>query len=656
MRPGAEPTIWRCPECGFEAQGGLGTRCGRDGRVLVPRDTLEEHPGDPLLGHVLVGRYALFDVLGSGGMGAVYHAVQDPIGREVAVKTILPPSGRRTADPALRERFFHEARVLAELKSPQIVRLFDFGEDEAGRLYMVQELVRGESLDGVLWRRHRLPLELAAGVATRVLEALAEPHARGLVHRDIKPGNVMIGVKADPSGEQAIDDAVPQVTLIDFGLVKALFGDEEDSRRAPLTRTGMAVGTPRYMAPEQLGRGRVGPWTDQYAVGVLLFQMLAGETPYEGTTAEIIAGHLKDPVPPLPAHVGAPPAIEAVVRRALDKQPDRRFPDCAAMAAAIAEALDRSAAAAGLDDLATRVHGDRKPASSEIELRERRTRALRADDEPLMPARSGVTRVLRDGKRPDCGTKAIPTGDAQPDVADFDELPPTVVHTPPPSGVPWPDEALRATQPGVASGPVAEVEPDPEPLPTVMVAAPPPRRVPVPRPRVVEPTVPMPRAPRSWTPLRLVAVAAALAAVASASAWAVWRAARPGSPEIAERRPPPPPADAVTTASTLGPWEAPIAPSGAWEALVEPTGAQQAPVEPAGARAAPTSVAAVEAPPGSDGVPPDEAHLRVAAEAPKRPPPRKPEGQHPTPKRDVPKPPPAEEPLIQLVPKGGPGP
>jgi len=262
------------------------------------------------LGKILAGQYAVYDRLGRGGMGAVYKGLHLGLRRHVAIKTILPdPNPARLAEHRLR--FEREARILSEMRHQGIVAVYDYGED-CGMLYMVLEFLDGESLYELLRHRGRLPISHAVPIARALLEALEEPHIRGLIHRDIKPSNVMIEARG---GRE-------RVVLIDFGIAKVT---EEDDH-TPKTRTGVFVGTPKYMAPEQLGTGEMGPWTDYYALGVLLYRMLTGSTPFRGSRGEVVASQLRDPVPPLPAELGLAP-FDAVIGRAMAKKPADRFPD-----------------------------------------------------------------------------------------------------------------------------------------------------------------------------------------------------------------------------------------------------------------------------------------------------------------------------------------
>lgn len=322
-----------CPSCGRSApaEARPGDVCPEDGRAFVSRAVVARHGRDKLVGRVLgdEGRYALLDVLGQGGMGAVYRAVDRTNGAVVAVKAAHIDPRRSAAQRILLSRFRREARALARLDHPRIVRLRDSGEVEAEDLrFLVMDLAPGSSLAQVLRTEGRLDVDRALGVTEQLLSALAAVHAQGLVHRDVKPQNVLVA--PDPQDAGRLD-----MTLIDFGIVKSIVVEEELEEDDERTRPGATIGTPTYMAPEQLSAGDVGPWTDVYAVGVLLYRMLAGQAPFSGTSAEVVAGHLRDPAPPLPGHLDVPDAARHAVSVALRKSPMDRFADAGEMRLAL---------------------------------------------------------------------------------------------------------------------------------------------------------------------------------------------------------------------------------------------------------------------------------------------------------------------------------
>ncbi|MEE1788744.1 protein kinase [Streptomyces sp. SP17BM10] len=281
-------------------------------------------------GTTLGDRYRLDEWLGGGSMGDVWLAEDEVLGRRVAVKVLKPAL---LDEPGFAERFHEEARVMARLRHPGIVGVHDFG---SGRLdgghswttawgstgrpiaYLVMELIDGEPLSDVLKRRGRLDAPETLGLALQVLEALTAAHEAGVVHRDIKPDNLMVREE--------------RVVIADFGIARPGC----DTR---LTVPGMVLGTAAYQAPEQASTGAVSAAADLYALGVVLYECLSGQLPYHGQTAlEVILKHLTTPVPPLPADVPAP--VRALVARAMAKDPAERWPDAATMAAAARAALD----------------------------------------------------------------------------------------------------------------------------------------------------------------------------------------------------------------------------------------------------------------------------------------------------------------------------
>ncbi|GLF96652.1 protein kinase domain-containing protein [Streptomyces yaizuensis] len=276
------------------------------------------HTGRSLAG----GRYQLRALLGEGGMAAVHLAYDTALDRQVAIKTLHTELGR---EQSFRERFRREAQAVAKLSHPNIVSVFDTGEDPAAdgsglpTPYMVMEYVEGQPLGSVLAADVRqygaMPAEKALRVTADVLAALGTSHEVGLVHRDIKPGNVMV----TPRGV---------VKVMDFGIARAL-----QSGVSSMTQTGMVVGTPQYLSPEQaLGRG-VDTRSDLYSVGIMLFQLLTGRLPFDadGPLAIVYAHVQEEPVAPSGINRSVTPAMDALVARALRKNPNERFPTAAAM-------------------------------------------------------------------------------------------------------------------------------------------------------------------------------------------------------------------------------------------------------------------------------------------------------------------------------------
>ncbi len=279
-------------------------------------------------------RYALGQLIASGGMGQVWRGTDVLLGRPVAVKVLR---SEYTGDPTFLARFRAEAQHAAALSHPNIAAVFDYGEtrSEHGETlaYLVMELVEGEPLSAVLRREGRLDTESTLSVLQQTAAALAEAHRVGLVHRDVKPGNIL--VCADGS-----------VKITDFGIAWS-------AGSVPLTRTGQVIGTPQYLSPEQAEGRLATPASDVYALGLVGYECLAGHPAFDGDNAVTIAlKQLREAPAPLPDDL--PPEVRAVVTRALAKDPAARMPDGAAFGAAVADARAGRMPAEGLGDTGLR--------------------------------------------------------------------------------------------------------------------------------------------------------------------------------------------------------------------------------------------------------------------------------------------------------------
>jgi len=252
------------------------------------------------------GKYEILEKIGEGAFGVVYHARDVTLDREVALKLLKPLIAQ---DTAFRARFFQEAKAAARLDHPNIVDVLEVGELE-GSPYIAMRLVEGRPLDEIILEEGPLPLEKVTDILSQVAEALDYAHQRGVVHRDVKPSNIIVR-----------EDG--RVVLTDFGLARAR---EESSYLGSAERL---VGTVEYMAPEQLDverKGELGPATDVYALGVVAYQMVTGEVPFSGSTEAVMAGHLfKRPPRPSLRRPDLPRRIEEVILRALAKRPDERY-------------------------------------------------------------------------------------------------------------------------------------------------------------------------------------------------------------------------------------------------------------------------------------------------------------------------------------------
>jgi serine/threonine-protein kinase len=269
---------------------------------------------------LLAGRYHLLDRAGSGGFGTVYRAVDTRLDRTVAVKIVRPDFSH---DPDYRARFEREARLASSVCHPNVVYTFDYGE-EGHRLYLVMEWLVGPSLLDVLSRRGPLPWTVAAPMVASMLDGLGAIHVVGLAHRDMSPRNVLL-----PHAE------MPKI--IDFGVAKRL----DDIQ---FTRPGLAIGSPLYIAPEQIRGDRISAATDLYAVGALLFQLLTGQPVFDGRTADRLLYQQLHELPRDPRTLvpTIPQAVASAILTCLHKDPAERYPSVAALSLALKEGADHA--------------------------------------------------------------------------------------------------------------------------------------------------------------------------------------------------------------------------------------------------------------------------------------------------------------------------
>jgi serine/threonine protein kinase len=271
----------------------------------------------------LSGRYELRERIAGGAMGTVYEAFDNRLNRPVAVKLLKE---HLAEDPTFIERFRREARAAAALTHPNVAHVFDFGNDD-GHYYLVMELVEGRDLAQVLGEERALEPWRAADISSKIAAALAHAHEGGLIHRDVKPANVMLGP----------DD---RVKVTDFGIARAA-GD------STLTVTGSVMGTAQYISPEQASGENIGPASDIYSLGIVLFEMLTGTVPFTGGSPLSIAmRHIKDEVP-RPSQLGGsvPPELDDIVVKATAKEPSARWSDATEMGAELRASIGRSRAA-----------------------------------------------------------------------------------------------------------------------------------------------------------------------------------------------------------------------------------------------------------------------------------------------------------------------
>lgn len=285
-----------CPKCNrvYDQESG---KCPHDGAVLTP---------DPLLGRVVDGRYVLAGRLGEGGFGVVYRAEQLQPGPDVAVKVI-----RATVDDENMARFWREVKVLTHLRHPNIISMHGSGQLEEGAPYYVMEIVGGPSLKSEIKRGGQLPVDRVVTIARQICFALSEIHGKGLIHRDLKPGNVHICPQA----------GYPDfVKVLDMGLAKDFSGEATQ-----LTQTGSVIGSIAYMSPEQVAGHQLDPRTDLYSLGIIIYEMLCGVPPFRGAIATVLHAHMLTEPPPMGDLRGdLPVPLVELVERLLQKKPGQR--------------------------------------------------------------------------------------------------------------------------------------------------------------------------------------------------------------------------------------------------------------------------------------------------------------------------------------------
>ncbi|HEU4594402.1 MAG TPA: serine/threonine-protein kinase [Pyrinomonadaceae bacterium] len=309
-----------CPQCGRLYASDV-SECPEDGTVLRADPTVAaDIPVDPLVGRTFDDKYRLDARLGEGGMGTVYRATHLLIERPVAVKVLNP---RMVTDEAARERFRREARASGRIQHSNAVAVTDFGETRDGLVYIVMELLEGRPLRELLARESPLDPARAVSLMLQAAAAVAAAHEAGVIHRDLKPGNIFVVQRPH----------VPHIVkVLDFGIAK-LGADPTDGGEGnpinTLTGTGVMIGTPRYMSPEQCDGAPLTPASDVYSLGVILYEMLTGQTPFTGATPLALAlKHSSEPPRSLREIVPTvPPPLEEVVLRALAKSPQERPQD-----------------------------------------------------------------------------------------------------------------------------------------------------------------------------------------------------------------------------------------------------------------------------------------------------------------------------------------
>ena len=305
-----------CPVCGTEYADEI-RFCQRDGQTLRA-----SNPGGDLVGQVIADRYHITKKLGEGGMGAVYLAEHVKMGRQSAIKVM---GTGMSHDPEAISRFNREAANASRINHPNVCAVYDFGETEDGTIYLAMEFVEGGTLSSLLKETGPLPLPRAVGLLQQCADGLQAAHDLGIVHRDLKPDNIMI---VSPKGREV-------VKVVDFGIAKAGAGEPGQK----VTKTGLVVGTPEYMSPEQLSGDKVDGRSDIYSLALVFYRMITDTLPFIADTAQetMIKRLTDEPIPLAQARPDAslsfPPALQKVMDRALARWPQDRYASATEFAA-----------------------------------------------------------------------------------------------------------------------------------------------------------------------------------------------------------------------------------------------------------------------------------------------------------------------------------
>jgi hypothetical protein len=371
-----------CPVCGKEYADDT-KFCPLDGSTLRAKS-----PTADLVGQVVADRYHIIRKLGEGGMGAVYLGEHVKMGRKSAIKVMNPSMA---SDPDAISRFNREAANASRISHPNVCQIYDFGETPDGTIYLAMEFIEGTALTGIIEREGALPAVRAAKILKQAADALASAHELGIVHRDLKPDNIMI-----VQGKDGTDI----VKVVDFGIAKAVAGDETGQK---VTKTGLVVGTPEYMSPEQLSGDKLDGRSDIYSLGLVFYRMLTGVLPFQADSAqETMIKRLTDEPMPLAVarpDITFPPELQGVLDKALARLPADRYANAAqfgreAEAAVAGLALPRTRVAEPASSAATQLM-DSGAARKGVPPRSggaptRAGRAVPARSFPLVPVLGGV--------------------------------------------------------------------------------------------------------------------------------------------------------------------------------------------------------------------------------------------------------------------------
>ncbi|HYK82000.1 MAG TPA: serine/threonine-protein kinase [Gemmatimonadales bacterium] len=377
-----------CPVCSTEYADDV-RFCPNDGQTLR-----SSSPAVDLVGQVIADRYHVVKKLGEGGMGQVYLAEHVKMGRKSAIK-VMNPAMVHDADAVAR--FNREAANASRITHPHVCAVYDFGETPEGLIYLAMEFVAGEALTDLVAREGALPMRRAAGIFLQAADALAAAHDLGIVHRDLKPDNIML-TRGRDGGDV--------VKVVDFGIAKAVGGD--DSQK--VTKTGLVVGTPEFMSPEQLSGDPVDGRSDLYALALVLFKMLTGKLPFEaGTVQETMVKRLTDD--PLRLAVARPdlrfpPGLQETLDAALARSPVERYQSVAKFADDVAGVVGLSRGAGAVASVpATRGGGQERTQLLDAAPAKRRALVPIAVGVAVLLTAGGAGVMLLGGKKPDAAAR-----------------------------------------------------------------------------------------------------------------------------------------------------------------------------------------------------------------------------------------------------------
>lgn len=314
-----------CPKCrGENAE--LGAKCPRDEFYYIHEDALEDAQQDSWIGSLAAEKYVIVGLISEGGMGAVYRAIQLPVQREIAFKVLRTDLQDSTQG---KERFAREARAISRLSHPNIITMHDFGVDDHGHPFMAMEYAPGQSLADWMMTPG-LEFERICHVFRQILAAMSEAHDQGVIHRDLKPENLIVTRAGNDSD---------YVKLLDFGIARMV----QDTATRGLTRDGEVFGTPHYMSPEQAqGQKNIGPPADVYALGIMFYELLSGECPFDAPTPlSILYMQIHDDLPKLRPknRMEVPDGLGDLIAHATAKDPAKRFENAGAMLNAMDHAM-----------------------------------------------------------------------------------------------------------------------------------------------------------------------------------------------------------------------------------------------------------------------------------------------------------------------------